>query len=110
VNWRTPRTVGVCLLLVAFLIGTAAVIDRGVKQSRIDHAELLAWYCAHQGTRCGGPSPARIEARWNKRQVGYESAAGVIAVFGVLFIVYAPRLTTWSRRGSSDARAPTGGV
>jgi hypothetical protein len=67
-------------LVLAGLIGLAAIIDHIDKGHRMDRAERLEWYCAHQGTHCGGPSSERIENDWNKRQLGYEIA--VIAIGG----------------------------
>ena len=70
----------------AGLIGVGAIVDRHVKQARIDRAELAEWYCSHQGTRCGGPSSDRIEARWNRRELGYEIAVGTLGALGVVLV------------------------
>ena len=78
---------GFGLLLLAFVIGTIAVVDHRLKQSRVNHAELLEWYCTHTATRCGGPSADRIESRWNKRQVAYEWGIGLVTLAGVVFFV-----------------------
>jgi hypothetical protein len=67
----------VCLAL-AGLIGVAAIIDHIDKGHRMNRAERLEWYCAHQGTHCGGPSSERIENDWNERQLGYEIAVAAI--------------------------------
>jgi hypothetical protein len=69
-----------------------AVVDHHEKGTRIDHAEVLAWYCAHDGTRCGGPSPARMEARWNQRQTAYEWGAALFGVAGLLCVIRPERL------------------
>jgi hypothetical protein len=70
----------VCLA-AAVVVGGAAVLDHTWKQRRIERAEVAEWYCRHVGTRCGGPSSKRIEARWNTRQTGYEVA--VVALVAV---------------------------
>jgi hypothetical protein len=76
---------GFGLVLVAF--GMIAVVDHRLKQSRVNHAELLEWYCAHRATRCGGPSADRIESHWSQRQVAYEWGIGLFALAGVVFLV-----------------------
>jgi hypothetical protein len=73
----------------AGVIGIAAIADHRLKQRHLNHAELLRWYCVHEGTRCGGPSPRRIEARWNDRQLGYEIA--VSALGGVALVLLLAR-------------------
>jgi len=70
---------GVSLMVGALLVGMVAVVDHHEKQARLERAEVLAWYCTHRDTRCGGPSSKRIEARWNKRQLAYE---WVVALLG----------------------------
>jgi hypothetical protein len=64
---------------LAGAIAIGAVADHRWKKSRINRAELLEWYCVHQGSRCGGPSSTAIERRWNERQVGYEVVVAVLA-------------------------------
>jgi hypothetical protein len=71
-------------LLVAGLIGIAAIVDHRNKMSRLYRAEVAEWFCAHQGKRCGGPSSDGIEASWQARQWGYEIAVVVIGGFGVV--------------------------
>jgi hypothetical protein len=78
--WRRATLSLVCLA-VAGLIGVAAIADHRSKRQQINRAELAEWYCAHEHTRCGGPSSERIEASWNDRQDVYE--IGVIAFGGV---------------------------
>jgi hypothetical protein len=65
-------------LVLAAVVGLAAVIDHRDKQERMNRAERSEWYCEHVGTRCRGASSARIERRWNERQIGYEAAVGVL--------------------------------
>ena len=72
---------------VAGVIGLAAIADHRNKQSRAIKAEVLEWYCAHDGTHCGGPSSARIEAHWNKRQLGYEIAVSGLGGFAILLFI-----------------------
>jgi hypothetical protein len=74
---------------LAGAIGLAAIADHVNKQSRMNKAEILEWYCAHDGTRCGGPSSERIEAHWNGRQLGYEIA--VVGLSGVALLLVARR-------------------
>jgi hypothetical protein len=68
----------------AGVIGVAAIADHVKKQARMDRAEVGEWYCAHEGTRCGGPSSDSIESHWNERQVGYEVAVSVLGAVGVV--------------------------
>jgi hypothetical protein len=86
---------GVACLAAAGVLCVAAVVDHRSKQTRIDRAQVAAWYCTHQGTHCGGESWRRIENRWNRRQLGYEiavaSLAGVALVLAVGRMVRAPR-------------------
>ena len=83
---RRPRLIGLACLLLAALTAAIAIGDHRAKQARQDKAELQAWYCAHEGTRCAGPSSERIERRWNERQVGYEAAVAILTACGVVCI------------------------
>jgi len=87
---RVPRRhlVPIVCLAVAGLIGVAAIVDHRWKQSRINHAELLEWYCQHRGTRCGGPSSESIEAHWNQRELGYEIAVVALGGLAVALVVF----------------------
>jgi hypothetical protein len=80
------------------MIGALAVLDHHVKTTRTNRAELLAWYCAHDGTHCGGPSAARIEARWNERQIAYECGVALLAAAGVVCITRPARLRSLVNR------------
>ena len=80
--------VSIICLAAASVIALAAVGDHRYKQRRINRAEVGEWYCRHLGTRCGGPSSDRIEARWNERQLGYEIAVSAIGGFAILLFVY----------------------
>jgi hypothetical protein len=71
----------------AVVLAITAVVDHSWKQRRINHAEVAEWYCAHEGTRCGGPSSERIEAAWNRRQLGYEIGASSFGALGVAVAV-----------------------
>jgi len=65
-------------------IVVAAIADHSNKGSRIYEAEVLEWYCAHEGTHCDGPSSERIETGWNERELGYEIAVGALSGFAIL--------------------------
>jgi hypothetical protein len=83
---RRHRASLLCFAL-AGLVGLAAIADHRNKQSRIDNAEVLAWYCSHDRTHCGGPSYEGIEAHWNERQLGYEIAVSVLGGLAILLFV-----------------------
>jgi len=83
---RRHRASLLCFVL-AGAIGVAAIADHWNKQSRALKAELLEWYCAHEGTHCGGPSSERIEAHWNSRQFAYEIAVSGLGGFAILLFV-----------------------
>lgn len=75
------------LLLAVVLVVAAATADHAWKTHRANDAERREWYCAHAGTRCGGPSSASIERHWNQRELVYElvgagllTAAATVAV------------------------------
>lgn len=72
-----------CFALAA-AIGLAAIADHRNKGSRTGKAEVLEWYCAHDGTQCGGPSSKRIEADWNERELGYVIAVSALGGFAIL--------------------------
>jgi hypothetical protein len=76
-------------LATAGLIAVGGVIDHHVKQGRINRAELAEWYCVHEHTDCGGASSAGIEARWNKRETGYEIAVAAVGGVGLLGAAFA---------------------
>ena len=80
--------VSIVCLAAAGLIGVAAIIDHRNKQARIDRAHVAEWYCAHDGTRCGGPSSEKIEEHWNERQEGYEIAVVALSGFALVRFVY----------------------
>jgi len=87
VRWiRRPRAAGCGLIALALVIGLIAIADHTNKRARMNHAELLEWYCAHQGTRCGGPSSSAIERHWNERQTAYEILVSVLAAAGLALI------------------------
>jgi hypothetical protein len=77
----------VCLALAA-VVGLVAIADHRRKATRLNRVEIAEWYCAHHGTRCGGASSARIEARWNARQRVYEA---VVAGLGATALVVGGR-------------------
>jgi hypothetical protein len=88
------HVVSFVLLALAGIIGVTAIADHRIKNARMSRAEVAEWYCRHDGTRCGGPSSARIEARWNRRQLGYEVAVIALGGFAVVrFIVQLARHT-----------------
>jgi hypothetical protein len=76
---RRYRASFLCLALAA-LLGLFAIADHTNKDSRMGKAEVLEWYCEHQGTHCGGPSSERIEAHWDERELGYEIAVPGLAM------------------------------
>ncbi len=76
------------LLAAAVLVAGIAVVDHRNESGRGNHAELLEWYCSHDGTHCGGPSSASIERHWNERELAYEivfvalvTAAATVALY-----------------------------
>jgi hypothetical protein len=79
------------LVAAAVLIGIGAVVDHHAKQARINRAEIGEWYCLHRGTRCGGPSSDRIEARWNERQSAYEAVVVALGATAVARVVLRAR-------------------
>jgi hypothetical protein len=84
--------VSLLCLALAGAIGLAAIADHRNKQSRALKAEVLEWYCVHDGTHCGGPSSERIETHWNNRQLGYEIAVSALGAFAIVrFVVLMTR-------------------
>jgi hypothetical protein len=81
--WRRYALAFVCFAATGLIV-IGAILDHRWKQMRLNRAEISAWYCVHQGARCGGPSAARIERHWNERQLGYEIAAAGLAVAGLI--------------------------
>jgi hypothetical protein len=77
----------VCFCL-AGAIGLAAIADHRDKNARSNRAQVSEWYCAHTGTRCGGPSSARIEEHWQQRQIGYEAAVIALGGFAIVRFAY----------------------
>ena len=75
------------ILVVAAAIVVAANVDHRWKTGRIQRAEVARWYCAHQGTRCGGDDPERLEQLWAWRERGYWGALVVVAATGGLLLV-----------------------
>ena len=73
---------------IAGAIGLAAIADHHRKQSEIDRLSVATWYCAYQGIFCGGPSSARIEAHWQRRQVAYEVAVIALGGFAIVRFAY----------------------
>ena len=78
------------LLLATALIAGIAAVDHAWKSHRSNRAQVLEWYCSHQGTHCGGPSSAVIERHWNERELVYEivgaallATAATVAVHGL---------------------------
>ena len=77
-----------CVVLAGAVVGIG-VLDHHLKQGRMDRAERSEWYCTHLHQRCGGPSSARIEHRWNRRELGYEIALGALVAAGLVLGVTA---------------------
>jgi hypothetical protein len=78
--------VAVCAL-AALLVGVAAVVDHRNEKSRGNAAQVREWYCAHDGTRCGGASSAAIERHWEVRERVYEVATVVLVAAAGVFAV-----------------------
>jgi hypothetical protein len=78
------RSAWLVLLLSAAAIAAAGLVDHHVKTTRLNHAEVDQWFCAHRGTRCGGADPQRIEDAWNRREVGYQVGIGLAAAAGLM--------------------------
>jgi hypothetical protein len=91
---RSDVAIATACLLVTALVGVAAIVDHRVKQDRMDRAEVSAWFCAHDGSRCRGPSAQGIESSWNERELAYE---GVIAVLSGCALLSFGRIA-WTRR------------
>jgi hypothetical protein len=58
-------------------------VDHDWKKGRVERAEVMEWSCKHRGKRCGGPSSAGIEERWNERERGYVIAIFVLGTAGL---------------------------
>ena len=84
---RRHRLSIACYVL-AGTIGVVAIADHRNKPRRIESRRAPEWFCAHQGTRCGGPSSDRIEEQWNERQWAYEIAVIGLAGFAVVRFAY----------------------
>jgi len=74
-RWATVSAVCAVVLAAVCLV---AVLDHSHKHRVRAAAQRDAWFCRHQGTHCGGASPAAIEASWNRRERGYAIAAGAL--------------------------------
>jgi hypothetical protein len=83
---RRYRASFVCFAL-ATVLGLSAIADHVNKDSRTDKAELQEWYCEHNRTHCGGPSPKRIEEQWETRELGYKIAVPGLYGFAILLFV-----------------------
>jgi hypothetical protein len=68
-----------------------AVLDHSNKHRVRAAAQRDAWFCRHQGTHCGGASPAALEASWNRRERGYVVAAGALGIVVLASTVAAAR-------------------
>lgn len=74
--------VAVALLVLAGIVGVVGVVDHHHKQARLEEIEADEWWCTHRGTRCGGESSRRIEARWNSRERAYVVAVVLLGASG----------------------------
>lgn len=92
----------VCLAAAA-LLAVAAVADHEWKGRRMDRAQVREWFCANEGTRCGGPSSVQMETNWERRQWAYEVAVVALGGLGVASAAY--RLT-WGRGTRRGALRP----
>jgi hypothetical protein len=92
---RSLRFAAACLL-VAALVGVAAVLDHRHKQARMSRVEVAEWYCLNTGTQCGGASSRGIEHSWQIRQYAYEGAVALLVGLAILSVGY--RLGSRGRR------------
>jgi hypothetical protein len=86
------RRIGVVSIALAVVLAVVAVGDHRAKTARSNRAERAEWYCTYRGTLCGGPSSVAIERQWNRREIDYAAA------FGVLGAVAAGSLVASGRR------------
>jgi len=93
---------GLACLAAAGLLGLAAIADHRWKQVRQNRAEVAEWYCAHQGTHCGGESSSKIEARWNEREVDYKVVVSILGATGVALLLAG----SFRGRGNRAVRQP----
>jgi hypothetical protein len=96
---RRLLSFGILCCTLGAVIGLVAVVDHRDKTARMNRAERSEWYCTHTATRCGGPSSAGIERRWNRREVGYMILFGALVGSGAICLALDRAQT--SRRGGS---------
>jgi hypothetical protein len=69
------------------LIAVVAALDHAHKRTAGNEAQLAEWFCVHRGERCGGADSARIQRRWEERELGYKTAFALVAATGVVLLV-----------------------
>lgn len=85
---RTQLLLPLACYAIAGVVGMAAIVDHHLKQGRINEAQVSAYFCRVQHTRCGGTSWQRIEARWQSRQLTYEIVVIALAGIGLALAGY----------------------
>ena len=100
--------IGLASFALAGIVGLVAIADHRHKSAAGDRAELAEWYCTHLGTRCGGPSSAAIERRWNERELGYEVAVTILGLFGTANLLLGLRRRPRSEETSRQEHAGAG--
>ena len=78
--------------LVAAIVAVLALADHRQTKGRITRAETAQWYCEHKGTRCGGPDYMVIHAAWERRELRYKVAEGVLSFAVVIGMGWSIRL------------------
>ena len=92
---RLAATVMVVAGVAMVAAASAAVLDHRHKVHVLHRLQLAEWYCEHREARCGGPSSAAAERRWNERERGYVI---VLAVGGAGFVAAAVAFVAARRR------------
>ena len=83
VSLRRRYLIAAACCAAAAAIALVAIADHRWEERRQDRAQVAEWYCAHTGTRCGGPSSRRIERHWNEREAVYIVAALALGTVGL---------------------------
>ncbi len=73
------------------LVTVAAELDHAHKRSASNAAQVSEWFCSHRGERCGGPSSARIQHRWEQRERGYKTTFALLSAAAVVLLVRTTR-------------------
>jgi hypothetical protein len=73
-NAAVLRWVGVVASIGIVIVTTVAAVDHVRKSHSIQRANVSAWFCNHQGTRCDKTNPDTIEDAWSRRERVYKAA------------------------------------